>query len=317
MSNDNDSPISQGDTVPNFDSIRKINPYGVEYWSARELMPLLGYQTWREFDGVIKRAITSLEQNGQTVANHFVVGYKMVEVGSGAARRVRDYSLSRQACYLVAENGNPRIPQIAAAQNYFAIAARTNELQELARQQGQRLELRERVVDGNKSLNEAAANVGVSSKNFGIFHDAGYKGLYGGLGAEEVKARKGIGPKEDLLDRAGLAELGANALRIGLTDNKLRSGQIKGEAAAIHSHTQAGKEIREAIERFGGPLPEDLPAEPSIRPLIDERQRTRKKIAAQKAQPQLTMFDGVEQTNSRSIQETQEEDLKNSKDQKS
>jgi len=288
MSNDNK------DTAPNFDSIRQINPYGVEYWSARELMPLLGYQTWREFDGVIKRAILALEQNGQTVANHFVPNYKMVEVGSEAKRRVKDYALSRQACYLVAENGNPRIPQIALAQNYFAIATRTSELQELARQQGQRVELRERVIDGNKSLNEAAAKVGVRSSSFGVFHDAGYKGLYGGLSAEEVKARKGIAPKEDLLDRAGLAELGANALRIGLTDNKLRSGQVKGEAAAVHTHHQAGKEIRQAIERFGGPMPEDLPAEPSIKPLIDERQKARKKVIAHQAQPQLTMFDEVE-----------------------
>lgn len=159
----------------------------------------------------------------------------MVDVGSGAKRRVKDYELSRLASYLVAENGNPRIPQIAAAQNYFAIAARTNELQQLARQQGQRVELRERVKDGNKSLNEAAANVGVRSKYFGVFHDAGYKGLYGGLSAEEVKTRKGITPKEDLLDRAGLAELGANALRIGLTDNKLRSGQIQDEAQHTRS----------------------------------------------------------------------------------
>ncbi len=152
-----------------------------------------------------------------------------------------------------------------------------------------------------------AAKAGVRSKSFGIFHDAGYKGLYGGLSAAEVKTRKGIAPKEDLLDRAGLAELGANALRIGLTDNKLRSGQVNSEAQAIRSHNQAGKEIREAIERFGGPLPEDLPAEPTIQPLIEERQKARKKVAAQKAQPQLTMFEEVSQTKSGSIQQTQED----------
>lgn len=313
MSNDNDLTNSQNDAAPNFDSIRKINPYGIEYWSARELMPLLGYQTWREFEGVIKRAITALEQNSQIVPNHFVLSYKMVDVGSSAKRRVKDYELSRQACYLVAENGNPRIPQIASAQNYFAIATRANELQELARQQGQRVELRERIIDGNKSLNEAAGNVGVRSKSFGAFHDAGYKGLYGGRSSAEVKAKKGIKPKEELLDHAGLAELGANALRIGMTDDKLRSGQVQGEAAAIETHHQAGKEIREAIKRFGGPMPEDLPAEASIKPLIDERQKVRKKVAAQKAQPQLTMFDDVAQDTSITIQDTGEEDIHNAK----
>lgn len=109
MSNDNNFTISPSEPAPDFDRISKINPYGIEYWSARELMPLLGYQTWREFEGVIRRAITALEQSGQVVANHFVPSYKMVEVGSGAGRRVRDFELSRQACYLVAENGNPRI----------------------------------------------------------------------------------------------------------------------------------------------------------------------------------------------------------------
>jgi len=218
----------------------------------------------------------------------------MIQTGKGATRQIKDYLLSRFACYLVAQNGDSHKPQIAAAQVYFAIAARENELRKLAEQQRRRVELRERVAEGNKSLNQAAAQAGVLSSNFGTFHNAGYAGLYGGLNLEQIKARKQIGPKEDLLDRAGLGELGANALRIDLTDRKLRSGEIEGESAAIQTHHHAGKEIRQAIERFGGSMPEDLPTEPSIKPLIDERQKARKNVAAQKAQPQFTMFAEVE-----------------------
>jgi DNA-damage-inducible protein D len=281
---------------PNFDGIRQVNPYGVEYWSARELMPLLGYRSWREFEGAIKRAITALKQNSQAeVIDHFVVGYKPIIGGKGAVQQVRDYKLSRLACYLVAENGNSRIPQIGLAQTYFAVATHANELKELAEKQNQRLLLRERVAEGNKSLTKAAAQAGVESASFGNFHEAGYKGLYGGLGVEQVKARKGIGAKEDLLDRAGLAELGANALRIGLTEDLLRDGAHIGEAKAIQTHHEVGKRIRKAIAETGARLPEDLPAEPSVKSLLEARQKARKKVAAQKAQPQLTMhmFDEI------------------------
>lgn len=282
----------EGAQTPDFDSIRQVNPYGAEYWSARELMPLLGYKSWREFDGVIKRAITTLEQSGKAdVANHFVASYKPITGGKGAVQNVKDYNLSRLASYLVAENGNSRIPQIAAAQTYFAVATRENELRELSERQNQRLQLRERVADGNKSLNEAATQVGVQARSFGKFHDAGYKGLYGGLGVEQVKARKGIEPKEDLLDRAGLAELGANALRIGLTEDLLRDGKHNGEAHAIQTHNEVGKRIRKAIADTGARLPEDLPSEPSVKPLLDERQKARKKVETEKAKPQLSMFD--------------------------
>jgi len=277
---------------PDFDSIRQINSYGKEYWSGRELMPLLGYQSWQKFEGAIKRAITACEQAGQVRTDHFIGSVKMIQIGKGGQREVKDYNLSRFACYLTALNGEPSKPEIAAAQAYFVQATRENELHRLAEQQNRRIELRERVAEGNKSLNEAAAQAGVITKHFGTFHDAGYKGLYGGLGVEQVKAHKHINPKEDLLDRAGLEELGANALRIGITERKLRSGEVKGEVAAIRQHNLVGKEIRHTIKRLGEPMPEDLPLEPTIKPLVDERKRARQKLLPKSpAQPQLGMFD--------------------------
>ena len=273
---------------PNFDSIRQVNPYGTEYWSARDLMPLLGYATWRRFEEAIKRAMSACEHSGQIVADHFVGSVKPIIGGKGAVQKVKDYNLSRLAAYLVAQNGEPSKPEIAAAQVYFAVATRQHELQEFAAEQNQRLELRERITAGNKTLDSAAQQVGVKSKSFGTFHDAGYRGLYGGLSAGQVKARKGIAPKEDLLDRAGLEELSANGLRISITERKLRSGEIVGEAAAIHTHQQVGSEIRNTIERLGGPLPEDLAPEPSVRPLLDERKRNRKKALPKPGQ--VSMF---------------------------
>jgi DNA-damage-inducible protein D len=292
--NGSTSTSSQSDPSPDFESIRKVNPYGAEYWSARDLMPLLGYNKWQTFEGAIKRAITACEKSGQMAEDHFTGSGKMIGLGKGGQREVKDYNLSRYACYLTALNGEPSKPEVAAAQTYFAQAARENELRQLAEQQKQRVELRERVAEGNKSLNQSAMQVGVLSRNFGKFQNAGYQGLYGGLSLSEIKTRKGISPNEDLLDRAGLGELGANALRIDLTDRKLRSGEVVGENAAIRTHHQVGKKIREAIEDLGGPLPEDLPAEPSIKPLIDDRKAARRKTAAHKAQPQLTMFDDTD-----------------------
>ncbi len=272
---------------PDFDSIRQVNPYGQEYWSARDLMPLLGYQKWENFNIAIKRAIEACENSGNNVADHFPESRKIVSLGAKATRNVKDYSLSRFACYLIALNGEPSKPEIATAQVYFAVAARTNELREFAARQNSRVELRERVAEGNKRLNEAALNVGVRSQSFGIFHDAGYRGLYGGLGAAQVKVRKHINPKEDLLDRAGLEELGANALRIGATDRKLRSGEVASEAEAIETHRAVGEEIRGTLGRLGVPMPENLPVEPSIKPLIEERKRARKKAVRPKGQADL------------------------------
>jgi len=260
-----------------FESIRHLNPYGMEYWSARELAPLLGYSKWERFEGAIKRAMIACTQVGGIVDDHFPATGRTVRLGSGAERVLTDYALSRLACYLIAENGDPRKSEIAQAQVYFVVATRQNELRQLGEQRDERLRLRERVSENNKKLAEAAHGAGVLSRSFGVFQNAGYRGLYGGLDLGAIKARKGIGAREDLLDRSGRAELAANDFRITQTEERLRKEGIIGQTKAIDTHQEVGETVRRAIEEIGGTMPEDLPPEHSLKPLIEARRRGRKK----------------------------------------
>jgi DNA-damage-inducible protein D len=212
--------------------------------------------------------------------DHLRDATKMIQTGKGAQREVKDYSLSRFACYLIAQNGDPRKGEIAAAQAYFAVATRRNELHELYEDQQKRLQMRERVSENNRKLAEAAQQAGVLSHSFGEFQNAGYRGLYGGLDVDGIKAQKGLGRNEEVLDRMGREELAANDFRITQTEGKLRNERIIGQSRAIQTHHEVGKKVREAIEEIGGIMPEDLPPEPSIKPLINERRRRHKNLQA-------------------------------------
>ncbi len=280
--------MSEQHPKPDFESIKQLNLYGIEYWSARDLQPLLGYSSsWQNFDTAIKRAKLACEQSGNEIKDHFNGAIKMVPLGSGAVRKTKDHLLTRFACYLVAQNGDPRKPEIAAAQAYFATSARENELRKLKAQQDERLFWREQINEGNKDLAAAAYNAGVNSANFGTFQNAGYAGLYGGLNVEDIKRRKNIPAKEDLLDRAGRAELAANFFRVTQTEQKLRVDNIQGEQAAISTHHEVGQEVRKSIQKISNIMPEDLPAEPSIKPLLDEKKRGKKKAVPPQGQPNL------------------------------
>ena len=262
--------MSEQSNKPDFDSIRQEASEGIEYWSARDLSKLLGYNRWENFDVAVKRAKIACEQIGQDVQDHLRDATKPIKGGKGNIQVTKDYWLSRFGAYLVAQNGDPRKPEIAAAQAYFATAARENEL---AQQLDQRLELRQRLEEGNKALEHSARNAGVLPRSFGLFHQAGFEGLYNGLGPEEIKKLKGIDEKENLADRMGQLELAANNFRATLTAHKLDHEGIIGQTAAMEAHKQVGQEIRGVIERSGGTMPEDLPAEPSIKPLIKGRRR--------------------------------------------
>lgn len=263
--------------APDFDSIKQVNPYGQEYWSARILMPLLGYgRNWRNFLTAIQKAADACRTNGQVVTDHFVASIKMVPIGSGAERETDDYLLSRLACYLIAMNGNPRKPEIAHAQSYFAVSTRTLEIHQLLKEQEARLETRLKVSESFKSLAETASVAGVLSENFGLFVDAGYIGLHHAP-VEELKTRKGIPPKEDYLDNITRAELSAIDFKNVQTDEKLRRDQVIGEDEAIATHLYVGGQVRKTLEALQAPMPEDLPPAPSIRKMVEERRKAAKK----------------------------------------
>ncbi|HLG62681.1 MAG TPA: BRO family protein [Ktedonosporobacter sp.] len=211
------------ETSPDFESIKQTNVYKMEFWSARDLMPLLGYgRKWQNFMNVIEKAITACEESGNRREDHFTDASKGIVGGKGSVTEWKDYLLSRFACYLVAQNGDPRKPEIAAAQAYFAIATRAHEIHELRRQQEDRLEMRLKVSESFKQLGKAAQGAGVQSATFGIFVDAGYLGLHRHT-LQELKEKKGIADSEDYLDNITHAELSAIDFKNTLTEGKLTS----------------------------------------------------------------------------------------------
>lgn len=237
-----------------FEGIKKIDENNIEYWTARELMPLLGYEKWQNFEEVIGRAAKACVNSGQSVDNHFTKLGKMVEVGSNTVREIVDYKLDRYACYLIAQNGDSKKPEIAIAQTYFAVQTRRQEIFEKMSDAEKRLFVRQEVSDQNKKLFKTAKGAGVN--RFGLFNDAGYKGLYG-MKLSEVEEKKDI-KKGELLDRSGSTELAANLFRITQTDEKIRKDDIRGEESASNTHFMVGGKVRQTIKDIGGELPENL-----------------------------------------------------------
>jgi DNA-damage-inducible protein D len=223
------------------------------------LQPLLGYNQWRSFDNAIIKAIVSCEQSGNTPEYHFARARKPIVGGKGAVQEVVDYHLSRFACYLIAQNGDPRKPEIANAQKYFAVQTRRQEITDAVAADRERLELRKQASEEFCALSGAARDAGVQNRMFGVFHDAGYKGLYGGKGVDDIKKFKGIDNRENLMDRMNTTELAANQFRMTQAREKLQKESIKGQEQAVQTHKKVGQEVREAIKRIGGTLPEHIP----------------------------------------------------------
>ena len=266
-----------GHTSP-FEAIRRTNEEGHEYWSARDLAKILGYKEWRNFTTAIEKAKEACEHSGQAVSDHFVEANKMVTLGSGAQRKTQDYYLSRYACYLIVQNADPSKPIVALGQTYFAVQTRrqeiTDELAELPEDQ-LRLLRRSQMNVYNSQLAEVAQNAGViEARDFAIFQDHGYKGLYGGLGARDIHARKGLKKSQHILDYMGSDELAANIFRASQTKQKIERDQVQGKEAANRTHHEVGREVRKTIKRLGGTMPEDLPKpEKSIQQLQREEQK--------------------------------------------
>ena len=254
------------------DAVKKMTPRNVEYWMARDLMPLLGYDQWRNFQGVIEKARAAAKSAGVPADNHFADTGNMVVIGSGAERSRADMYLSRYACYLIAMNADSSKPQVGHAMTYFA--GKTRQMERLEKgllEQEERVRLRLRTMANNKRLAGAAKKAGVI--HYDRFHDAGYRGFYGGMGQMDVKGYKGIPPKDDLLDRVNSLELSAHDFRMKLAEERLTNSGIRAEGAAIHTHKVVGEEVRALMQKDNGKNPEDLPAVPSIKIIVRKHRK--------------------------------------------
>lgn len=258
-----------------FEDIKHVDADGNEFWYARELQPVLEYTEWRNFEKVIKKAKVACRNAGSLEKDHFVDVNKIVEAGA-TRKPINDIMLTRYACYLIVQNGDPSKEIIALGQSYFAVKTRQQELIEnydsLSEEQ-KRLSIRSQMVEHNKSLVEAAHNAGIiDSKDYAIFQNKGYQGLYGGLGAKQIQERKGLKKNEGILDHMGSTELAANLFRATQTGEKLRRENIKGKEKANDAHYEVGKKVRQTIKELGGTMPENLPTpEKSIKQI--ERQQ--------------------------------------------
>ena len=263
-----------------FEELRRIDESGNEYWSARELFPVLEYSRWEKFRPLVEKAKIACETAGAKASDHFHFEVKMIDLAKGAKREIEDFRLSRYACYLIVQNGDSSKPVIALGQTYFAIQTRRQELADDAAfnalsEEDRRLFLRREMREHNKTLVETAKRAGVRSElDYAIFQNHGYKGLYGGLDAKAIHSRKGLKKNQKILDHMGSTELAANLFRATQTEEKIRRENIDGKARANAAHYEVGKKVRETIKELGGTLPEDLPCPPKGIPQIERERRT-------------------------------------------
>lgn len=250
-----------------FEQIKKINEYGKDFWSARDLMTPLGYVRWENFEVAVSRAKESCSNSKQNIDDHFRDVTKMINIAIGTPketyREIQDYHLSRYACYLIAQNGDPRKEEIALAQTYFVIQTRKQEVQELQIEDGKRVYLRGEMKEHNKNLAKAAKEAGVI--NYANFQDFGYMGLYGGLRQKDIHTKKRLKKTQAILDHMGSEELAANLFRATQAEAKLRRENILGQDKANKAHHEVGKKVRQTIKELGGTMPEHLPTHENIK----------------------------------------------------
>ena len=257
-----------------FEDIKQIHEDGSEFWSARELAVALDYTQWRNFTGVIKRAMIACENSGHDISHDFAEVSKIVEAGV-TNKPVKDYELTRYAFYLIVQNGDPREEVIALGQTYFAIQTYRQEVADYFNElseDNRRLVVRGDIKQWNQMLAETAHKAGViTNEEFAIFQNAGYMGLYGGLDVDDIHTKKGLEVGQKILDYMGSTELIANLFRISQTEEKLRKDEVDYAKTATSVQYSVGREVRTAIEKIGGTMPENLPTpEKSIQQIEKE-----------------------------------------------
>lgn len=267
-------------TMSLFESIKHFDENGVEYWTSRSLWKVLEYNEYRNFLPVIEKAKIACENSGQRVENHFVDIHEMIVIGKGGERRVDSVKLSRYACYLIVQNADPSKTIVAQGQTYFAIQTRIAEVQQMKEYQAlsdeeeKRLFLRAELQKHNSELASAAKDAGViDSRDYAIFQNYGYQGLYGGMTAKDIHARKGLKQSQKILNHMGSTELAANLFRATQTEEKLRRENIKGKQKANMTHYEVGAKVRQTIKELGGTMPEDLPTVENIKAVEKKKQK--------------------------------------------
>lgn len=266
-----------------FEGLRQTDEEGNEFWLARQLAEVLGYSQYRHFTPVVERAREACLRSGHVIEDHIEDILTMVAIGSGAQRQVPDIRLSRYACYLIVQNGDPSKPVIANGQTYFAIQTRRQELADDERfaqldEDEKRLAIRNELAQHNKHLAAAARDAGVASGlDYALFQDHGYRGLYGGLSARDIHARKQLKKNQKILDHMGSTELAANLFRATQTEDKLRREDVQGKQHANQIHHEVGRKVRQTIEDLGGTMPESLPTpDRSIQQIESEQKKIKK-----------------------------------------
>lgn len=266
--------------ITTFESIKRVDDNGIEYWSSRDLWKVLGYTEYRHFLPVIEKAKIACQNSSQPISDHFEDILEMVVIGSGAERPLDSIKLSRYACYLTVQNADPGKTIVAQAQTYFATQTRIAEIQQmdaynrLSSEDEKRLFLRNELAKHNSQLADAAKGAGViEPRDYAIFQNHGYMGLYGGLGAKEIHERKNLKKSQKILDHMGSTELAANLFRATQTEEKLRRDHIVGKTKANRTHYEVGAKVRQTIKELGGTMPENLPVVESIKTIETKKKK--------------------------------------------
>ncbi len=252
----------------------------IEFWYARELMSLLGYERWNNFDKAVSRAMDSCESGGIEVSDHFREVAKMVPLGSGSQRKIKDYMLTRYACYLIAQNGDPKKEEIAFAQSYFAVQTRKQELIEERIALIERTEARGRLRESEKRLSQNIYERGVDDAGFGRIRSKGDQALFGGHTTQEMKTRLGMKDNRPLADFLPTLTIAAKNLATEMTNYNVEEKDLKGECAITGEHVQNNLSVREMLGQRGI-KPEELPPSEDIKKLERRVKSQEKKLAAQ------------------------------------
>jgi len=261
-----------------FDAIVQHIPGGAtEFWYARDLQELLGYTEWRNFLKVIEKAKDSAQNVGASVQNHFVDVNKMVSIGSGAERPVEDIMLTRYACYLIAQNGDPRKESIAFAQTYFAVQTRKQELIEERLRLQERLQARQKLTESETELSRNIYERGVDDQGFGRIRSKGDSALFGGNTTAQMKNKLAMPSNRPLADFLPTVTIAAKNLATEITNHNVRQNNLQGEPSITGEHVQNNTSVRNMLgER--GIKPEELPPEEDIKKLERRVKSAEKKL---------------------------------------